>query len=147
MLSPKNQNPMSQPLRTDLLLQTVGVSVRNHKGESMGKIVEVIRDKVQKNIQYVVLQCDTMPDMKNRFFAIPASTTLIKITTGGQIVLKVDKEEVQQANSIPFDQCPKPNFQFKPSIFEIHQYEVPAAFSEPISSTEDRILETETHIV
>lgn len=116
---------MSQALSTDLLLQSVGISVQNHKGESMGMIVEVKRNQDRNFIEYLILQCDSLYG-EERFFAIPASTAIIKITEGGEIVLKADKKDLEKSNRIPVEKCPRPNFQLKPSIFELHDYQAPA---------------------
>lgn len=117
-------NIMAQALKTDLLLQCVGISVKNHKGEPMGKIVEVKRSGKRQFVEYLILQCDTLYG-RERFFAIPASTILIKITESGEIILKADKKDLTEANRIPYDQCPKPNFQVYPSIFELYEYQPP----------------------
>lgn len=115
---------MSQSLKTDLLLQSVGISVKNYKGEPMGRIAEVKRNRNRNDVEYLILQCDTMYG-EERFFAIPASTRFVKITEGGEIVLKADKKDLQQAKKIHVDKCPKPNFQVDPLIFELHKYQAP----------------------
>lgn len=115
---------MSQALNTDLLLRSVGISVKNYKGEPMGRVAEVKRSPERNDIEYLILQCDTLYG-EERFFAIPASTALVKITEGGEIVLKADKKELQQAKKIPVGNCPKPNFQVEPLIFELHKYQAP----------------------
>lgn len=122
---------MAHALQTDLLLQSVGRSVKNHKGERIGRIVEVTRNKDTHNIEYVILQSSSFFGEGNRFFAIPASTALVKITSGGKIVLKADKKELQEARGITFDQCPKPTFRFEPSIYELYEYRTPAMRPDP----------------
>jgi hypothetical protein len=124
---------MVQTLQTNLLSQSVGYSVKNHKGEPLGEIAEVIHYN-NKHIEYLILRSSILFGKKDRFFAIPASTTLIKITRGGEIILQTEKNELQQAKGINFDQCPRPNFQFEPSIFEIYQYQKPAVRTDSITS-------------
>lgn len=116
---------MAQALQTNLLSLSVGISVKNHRGKPIGKIVEVVCGRDDDNIEYVILQSKNLYGEGGRFFAVPASTALIKITTGGKIVLQADKDELQHARSITFDKCPKPTFHFEPSIFELYHYNQP----------------------
>lgn len=116
---------MDQPLQTDLLLQMVGKDVRNHRDEFIGHIVEILRDKSGQQIQYLVLQSEECFGRGRRYFAIPASSTFVKIKEGGKIVLSVDKDKLQFAQGIAYQDCPEPDFKINPSIFELYTYESP----------------------
>lgn len=133
---------MGQALRTDLLLQSVGISVENQKGEPMGKIVEAIRSRDEKNIEYVILESDIFFGEKDRFFAVPASTALIKITRGGKLILQASKNDLQQAKGITLEQCPRPNFKFEPTIFELFQYQAPVIRTESATSSMQKTTNT-----
>lgn len=113
---------MVQALQTDLLSRSIGISIKNHNGEPIGKIVEVVSGRDRDTIEYVILQSKNLYGSGDRFFAVPASTDLIKITTGGKIVLHADKDELQRAKGTTFDRCPKPTLHFEPSIFELYNY-------------------------
>lgn len=113
---------MAQALLTNLLSQSVGFPVKSHKGEPMGRIVDVTSGRDQEPLEYVILRTKNGHVNEDRIFAVPASTALFKITAGGRIVLRINKDELQHANKIIFDQRPRPTFHFEPIIFELCHY-------------------------
>lgn len=123
----KKFNTMAQALKTDFLLQSVGTSVRNTNGEYLGKVMEVTRNTDGKHIEYLILKSDHFFGQGNRFFAIAASSLLINITNAGNVILQLDEDELQFAKGIAADKCPKPDFKFKKSIYELYKYREPTA--------------------
>lgn len=116
---------MPLSLTTDIILKSVGKRVKNSSDETLGEIIEVTRNASGSRIEYAILKSDEIIDKQKRFFAIPVSSTLMKITESGEIVLFTNKDELQSVNGIRRDQCPSPNFHVKPPIFELFEYQGP----------------------
>lgn len=112
-------------IQTDILAQSVGRQVANHKGEFMGKIIELTYDKTGEKIQYIILSSDKFFGRKERYFAIPVYSQLLKITRGGKVVLNVNDKDFHSAKRIPTRKCPRPIFEFNPSIYELYDYRTP----------------------
>ena len=116
---------MSSALQTDLLLKTVGHQIQNMESQPLGTITEITRNSDSKEIAYLIIKSERLFGPGTRFFAIPASSALIKITAMGDVILLTDKDDLQFAQGVDADQCPTPKFRFKPSIFELYQYQEP----------------------
>lgn len=112
-------------LQTDILAQSVGRQVVNHKGNYMGTIVELTYDKTGEKVQYIILRSDRFFGRKERYFALPAYSKLLKITRGGKVVLNVGDKDFHSAKRIPTRKCPRPIFEFNPSIYELYDYSIP----------------------
>lgn len=115
---------MAISLTTDIILQSVGKKVRNARGNYLGEIIEITRN-TDERIEYAILKSNQLFDQEDRFFAIPVSSTLIKITEAGEIILFTNKDALHHANAVTPDQCPSPNFHAKPTIFELFEYKGP----------------------
>lgn len=113
-------------LPVEILYHSIGAKVTNHKGETIGTITEMLYDQNREKIQYVVLSSNKFFGNKVRYFAIPAYSKLIRITKGGKIVIKADNNDLQLARGIPVEKCPKPIFEFDPSIYELYNYHIPS---------------------
>ena len=116
---------MSLSLTTDLVLISVVKRVKNARDEVLGEIMEITRDESGEFIKYAILKFDPMHDQKQRYFAIPVISHLIKISEAGNIILLIDKEEFDRANRISPEICPSPVFHMNPAIFEMIQYHGP----------------------
>jgi hypothetical protein len=116
---------MAKVLVNDTLIQSVGAFVKNSQGEPIGKIKEIIRGIDGGSIEYLILKSDAFFGRGYRFFAIPASSKLLKITDGGGIKFQAHTDNLQFARGVEADKCPKPNFQSVPSIFELYLYREP----------------------
>lgn len=116
---------MALALTTDILLRSVGKPVKNIQDKHIGYIVEVTRDRAGNKIEYAILKSDQLLDNEERFFAIPASSLLMKITESGEIILMTTLRELHLANALIPEQCPNPDFRGKPPIFELFEYEAP----------------------
>lgn len=117
---------MSLALTTDILLQSVGKRVKNAQDQYLGEIIEITRDAAGEFIEYAILKTDEMFSEKGRYFAIPVSSSLIKITEAGEIILMISVDQLDQANEIKANQCPSPDFNMTPSIFQLFDYKAPA---------------------
>lgn len=126
---------MSVALTTDILLKSVGKQVRNDRNETLGEIIEITRNPSGGHIEYAILRTWDLFDSNNRFFAIPVSSMLIKISEAGEIIILASKDELEKANGITPDQCPSPNFHVKPPIFELFDYDGPKTL-EPLKKEE-----------
>lgn len=116
---------MSFFLTTDIILKSVGKRVSNTRGNYLGEVVEITRDPSGDTIEYIIIKSNQLFDQEDRFFAIPVSSSIIKITEAGEIILLASKDELHLANGITPDRCPKPNFQMNPLIFELFEYDGP----------------------
>lgn len=116
---------MSLSLTTDIILKSVGKRVKNSRNESLGEIIEVIRNASDSTIEYVILRSNQIFDEEDRFFAIPVASTRIKISEGGEIILFTNKNELHHANATTPNQCPSPDFHVNPLIFELLEYNDP----------------------
>lgn len=116
---------MAVALTTDILLTSVGKRVKNDRDNTLGEIIEIIRSPSGDQIEYAILKSSERFDNGTRFFAIPVTSTLIKISEAGEIIIFASKDELQQANGLTPDQCPSPNFHVKPTIFELFDYNGP----------------------
>lgn len=111
-------------LRTDLLSRLVGVQAANYKGEFMGRIVEIKYDRIEGNAQYVILSSNKYFGNRDRYFAIPACAKMIKITRSGKVVLNINDDDLQLAKRVSEEECPKPIFEFDPSIYALYDYRI-----------------------
>jgi len=116
---------MSIHLTTNILLKSVGKQVNDNQNTRLGEIVEVTRSSTGNHIEYAILKSDQLLDNEERFFAVPACSRLLKITEIGEIILLASKEELHLADATNGKQCPSPNFNINPSIFELLDYEQP----------------------
>lgn len=100
---------------------TIGAKLRNHKGEFLGRIKELTYDD-NNQIQYMILHCTSFFGEGNRYFAVPVSSDLLKLSKEGKILLEVDKNDLKLAKGISADKCPPPSLSFGPSIYELYNY-------------------------
>lgn len=117
---------MSLALTTDILLQAVGKRVKNNQGIHLGEIIEITRNTSDTTIEYAILKSDE----NKRHFAIPVSSRLMNITETGEMIIHLDKRELELSTSIQYAKCPSPNFQAKPSVFELIEYNEPQISNE-----------------
>lgn len=112
-----------QKLRDSIRTRSVGKVLKNHKGDFLGTIKEITYDD-EGRVQYVILNCTTLFGKKNRYFAIPAFSNLIKLDGEGQIVIHVDKNELKLAKGVSADRCPRLSMKFGQSVYELYNYGV-----------------------
>ncbi len=110
-------------LPTKIFSRAAGAKVTNHKGERIGKVTEVKKDSTGKKIEYVVVCSNKLFGEGNRYFAVPACSSLIEMTKDGQVILYVDKESLQVSIGVHARDCPKINPEFSDSILELYRYE------------------------
>ena len=116
---------MAQTLQTDLVLNSVGQEIRNYKNEFIGCVTEVFRDRNSNQLQYLVLKSEAFAGRGERYFAVPVSSSLIKIQESGNIILAAEKDDLEFAQGISIKNCPKPDYRFSPTIYELYEYNKP----------------------
>jgi sporulation protein YlmC with PRC-barrel domain len=108
-------------MQNKILAESVGRRVFNHKEEVIGTVEEVTRD-TDENMEYLILRSNRLFGNSTRFFAVPVTSSLIKITEGGAVVLHIDKDKLQVSIGIKAKDCPKVNPDLNQTIFEIYGY-------------------------
>lgn len=116
---------MSLALTTNTVLQSLGKRVNDLRSKYLGEVVELIRNPIHHAIEYIVLKSNNLLDQEDRFFAIPVSSSIIKITETGEITLLANKEDLHLACGTTPDKCPQPNHHLNPLIYELYEYRVP----------------------
>lgn len=118
-------------LQVDQLLTSVGSPVYSKEVNFIGEIVEITRNKNNKYIEYLILKSEEFFGRGSRFFAIPASSSLITIQNNGKIILQAHKDDLQFAKGVAVDKCPKPDFKNRQNIYEIYKYKTDKEASNP----------------
>ena len=99
--------------------EVIGTKVKNLDDEHLGEINEVVIDKAQGKISYLVLDFGGLFGFGDKFFAIPWDLfTYDQIN--GNYILKMDKERLK--NSPGFDKQHWPNFSDQSFITSIDTY-------------------------
>lgn len=115
---------MVQELQNEMLKQSIGYGIHSHNGEYLGEIIEV-RSNGNEKPGYMILKSDVCFGRGKRFFAVPVTSSLIKVNEHGKIMLAVHKDDLQFAKGISADKLPKPNLNFSKNIFELYKYKLP----------------------
>ncbi len=110
---------MSISFQSEILLQTVGHSVKSSNGEYLGKIARVTRDEAGKYIEYLILESNGFLAGGKRCFAIPASSAYVKLTESKNVILQLSKDAMHFAKRIGADKCPKPDFRHGSPLYEL----------------------------
>lgn len=82
-----------------------GDSVKNHKGESLGDLKDIMLDTANGKIAYGVLSFGGILGMGEKLFAVPWDA----LTVDGdnkQLLLKVEKEKLKDAPGFDADHWP-----------------------------------------
>jgi len=87
--------------------QLVGRKVENPKGESLGKIEDVMIDTGEGRVAYAVLSFGGFMGMGNKLFAYPWSA--LHIHGEDKVTLDVTKESLENAPGFPKDKWPDMN--------------------------------------
>lgn len=72
----------------------------------MGMLEDVRINIRQNDSQYLILRCNDRAGFDDHYFAISDHPSLVEITGEGKVVLKVNKENLYEAVSIPADEIP-----------------------------------------
>jgi sporulation protein YlmC with PRC-barrel domain len=99
--------------------EITGTKVKNMAGENLGEINEVVLDKAQGKISYLVLDFGGLFSFGNKFFAMPWSLFTYD-EKDGNYILKLDKERLK--NSPGFDKDNWPNFSELAFVTSINKY-------------------------
>lgn len=104
------------------VINLVGMEVKNHQGEVLGRIVDVVIDDARDIPEYLILSCHDLFGDSRRYFAIPAQPLLINIGNNDKITIPVEKDVLKVAPGIHVNECPKFDPEISDSIFELLRY-------------------------
>ncbi|MBP6918732.1 MAG: PRC-barrel domain-containing protein [Legionellaceae bacterium] len=99
--------------------EITGTKVKNMAGENLGEINDVVIDKSQGKISYLVLDFGGLFGFGNKFFAMPWNLFTYDQKDGNYII-KLDKERLK--NSPGFDKDNWPNFSEQAFVTSINKY-------------------------
>ncbi|MEI6095211.1 MAG: PRC-barrel domain-containing protein [Gammaproteobacteria bacterium] len=99
--------------------EITGTKVKNTAGENLGEINDVVIDKSQGKISYLVLDFGGLFGFGNKFFAMPWNLFTYDQEDGNYII-KLDKERLK--NSPGFDKDNWPNFSEQAFVTSINKY-------------------------
>lgn len=99
--------------------EITGTKVKNVLGENLGEINDIVIDKAQGKISYLVLDFGGLLGFGNKFFAMPWNLFTYDQDDGNYII-KLDKERLK--NSPGFDKDKWPNFSELEFVTSINQY-------------------------
>lgn len=106
------------------LKYTIGEWVENHKGVTLGKLEDVKFTSSRSIPTYLILYCDELfGATTNRYFAIPAISSLIQANKQDRIAIRVDKNILQIVMGINTQDDPQWGNKISNSIFELYGYE------------------------
>lgn len=97
----------SRDLTSDLVKtsEVIGVSVKNADKESLGTVHEIVLDKRNGSVRYVVLSFGGFLGLGDKLFAIPWSAISYD-KEEKSFILNVDKEKLKNAPSFDKDKWP-----------------------------------------
>lgn len=85
--------------------EVLGVTVKNSAYETLGKIEDVVLEKITGHVAYVVLASDTILGMGGKYFALPWNA--ISYDPSERVyILDVDKAVLKSANGFDKDHWP-----------------------------------------
>ncbi len=99
--------------------EVTGVDVKNTSGEKLGTINEIVIDKFQGKVNYLVLDFGGILGFGNKFFAIPWSLFSFD-DKDGCFIMNIDKDRLKNAPG--FDKDKWPNFSDMAFISSINKY-------------------------
>lgn len=97
----------------------IGDDVRNPKGESLGKIEEIMIDRHTGHVAYAVLSFGGIMGIGDKLFAVPWGALTVDTGTH-EFVLDVDKERLENAPG--FDKKDWPSAPDRAFIDRVHSY-------------------------
>jgi hypothetical protein len=109
-------------ISTEHLKYTIGDQIKNHDGITLGKVEDIKFDTVQNIPAYLILYCDALFGITDRYFAIPATPSLLQINQQGKITIRVDRKVLQIVVEINTLECPQWETKISASIFELYEY-------------------------
>lgn len=104
------------------LLSQVGNEVKNHIGENLGKLHDLIVDEKREKLEYLILACQDLFGRGTRYFAIPAQPFFVKFVNGRRVVISIKKDSLNVAIGVRLNECPKFDPELSKSVFELLYY-------------------------
>lgn len=106
----------------DVIKKNIGSSVKNQGGEMMGYIAGIFTTSKKQKEEYVILGSDLLFGNATRYFAIPISYEMMRITEDS-LIMRIGRGDLLQTKRISIDKCPKPLFDLEPLIYEITDFD------------------------
>lgn len=85
--------------------EVIGVTVKNPEGDKLGKIEEIVLDKLSGQVHYVVLSFGGILGMGDKFFAFPWKSISYS-KDDKSFILNVSKEKLKGAKGFDKDHWP-----------------------------------------
>lgn len=97
---------MDQPANVMCASTVTGGTVRNMKGQDLGRIEEVMIDLDRGRIAYAVLASGGFLGMAERFYAIPWNALSVDVEQR-EFILDMEKEQLERAPGFDDDNWPR----------------------------------------
>lgn len=94
--------------RSDKVIKSkeiIGITVKNSANETLGKIEEIVLEKITGRVAYVVLASDTILGLGGKYYALPWSSLHYNLSYNCYI-LDVDKETLKNATGFDKNHWP-----------------------------------------
>lgn len=85
--------------------EVIGVSVKNDEKKDIGKIEEIVLDKVSGQVRYIVLSFGGILGMGDKYFAFPWKSISYS-PEEKSFILKVDKQKLKEEYGFDKDNWP-----------------------------------------
>jgi hypothetical protein len=108
---------------TNVLTQANGININNNNGTLLGRLAGTIPNNPGDILEYVILRSKEFFGRGDRFFAIAANSSLIKVSEEGIITVQLKKDDLQFARGVSADNIPKPNPKYGLPVFELYNYD------------------------
>lgn len=105
----------------EVVIDSVGAPVSNHKGQIMGFIAGLVKSNKENNVEFIILGSEHLFGWSTRYFAIPVSTEMVRVVND-IVSVKVDIEDLKESKRISVKKCPSPLFELEPLIYELTDF-------------------------
>lgn len=96
-----------------------GDKVRNHEGEKLGHLEEIVLDLTSGRVAYAVLASGGFLGLGDKFFAVPWDLLTID-TENREVVVDVSKESLENAPGFDKDNWPDPSD--RSWVIDVYEY-------------------------
>lgn len=104
----------------EVVKDSVGAPVSNHKGQVMGFIAGLIKDR-NDNVEFIILGSEHLFGWATRYFAIPVSSEMVRVVND-IVSVTVTIEDLKESKRISVKKCPSPLFELEPLIYELTDF-------------------------
>lgn len=108
-------------ITVERLKRAIGNFIENHRGTILGKLVEIKCDE-DRTPRHLILCCPNLRG-NQRYFAVPATSSLIEINQQDKIKLWVDEEVLRIVLGISASKYSNADSKASGSLFELYGYQ------------------------